>query len=282
MKTETESVTEADPEAETAVGYIRLSQDGKSLDRQRRDIEDYASERDAELLTIYDEGKRSSGFDTDCPEYTALCEHVDDGGVDTVIFKQRENPSLAAGLNRVSCVVTFRNSPKPTDLGPLGCSLEVSKAVHPPSMRQYSATHRTRRTTFVGSSVGRSKRYSRIRRRTFRSPTETPGTDVSRIGITAVWPRQWLPTDDGCNPRNGACHPRTLNIPTQRKRDGSRVRGNPRPFGAGRRSNRCGLCSEYARPTRHTVRYPASRPTVPTGWPLSHRPFPHSTESYRV
>jgi|GEM_PF-4627660 len=42
---------------ETAVGYIRLSQDGKSLDRHRRDIKDYASARDVELLTVYDEGK---------------------------------------------------------------------------------------------------------------------------------------------------------------------------------------------------------------------------------
>lgn len=77
MTTETES--------EIAVGYIRLSQDGKSLARQRRDVEDYAIEHGAELVTIYDEGKRSSGFDTDRPEYTALREHVADGTVDTVI-----------------------------------------------------------------------------------------------------------------------------------------------------------------------------------------------------
>jgi DNA invertase Pin-like site-specific DNA recombinase len=72
-------------ETETAVGYIRLSQDGKSLTRQRRDIKNYATERDAELLTVYDEGKRASGFDTNRPEYTALREHVADGDVDTVI-----------------------------------------------------------------------------------------------------------------------------------------------------------------------------------------------------
>ncbi|EMA48402.1 recombinase family protein [Halococcus thailandensis] len=72
-------------ESDTAVGYIRLSQDGKSLNRQRRDVEDYATERGVELITVYDEGKRSSGFDTNRPEYTALREHVADGGVDTVI-----------------------------------------------------------------------------------------------------------------------------------------------------------------------------------------------------
>ncbi|WP_256684935.1 recombinase family protein [Halococcus qingdaonensis] len=77
MTTETES--------DTAVGYIRLSQDGKSLNRQRRDVKDYATGRGVELITVYDEGKRSSGFDTDRPEYTALREHVADGGVDTVI-----------------------------------------------------------------------------------------------------------------------------------------------------------------------------------------------------
>jgi DNA invertase Pin-like site-specific DNA recombinase len=71
--------------AETAVGYIRLSQDGKSLVRQRRDVENYAQEQEVELLRIYDEGKRSSGFDTDRPEYTALREHVADGDVDTVL-----------------------------------------------------------------------------------------------------------------------------------------------------------------------------------------------------
>jgi DNA invertase Pin-like site-specific DNA recombinase len=83
MPTETE--TESRVETETAVGYIRLSQDGKSLTRQRRDVEDYAGERGAELVTIYNEGKRASGFDTDRPEYTALREHVADGSVDTVI-----------------------------------------------------------------------------------------------------------------------------------------------------------------------------------------------------
>jgi DNA invertase Pin-like site-specific DNA recombinase len=36
-------------------------------------------------VAVYGEGKRSSGFDTDRPEYTVLREHVADGGVNTVI-----------------------------------------------------------------------------------------------------------------------------------------------------------------------------------------------------
>lgn len=69
---------------DTAVGYIRLSQDGKSLDRQRRDVETYADEHGYTLDEIYNEGKRTSGFDADRPEYTALLAHVEEGNVDVV------------------------------------------------------------------------------------------------------------------------------------------------------------------------------------------------------
>lgn len=71
--------------SETAVGYLRLSQDGKSLDRQRRGVEDYAAAHDYALAEIYNEGKRASGFNTDRPEYTALLDHIETGSVDAVI-----------------------------------------------------------------------------------------------------------------------------------------------------------------------------------------------------
>jgi DNA invertase Pin-like site-specific DNA recombinase len=70
---------------DTAVGYLRLSQNGKSLDRQRRDVEDYAAENGDTLVELYNEGTRASGFDTDRPEYQALLTHVGEGGVDAVI-----------------------------------------------------------------------------------------------------------------------------------------------------------------------------------------------------
>lgn len=69
----------------TAVGYIRLSQDGKSLDRQRRDVEHYADNHGYPLAEIYNEGKRASGFDTDRPEYQALLDHIETGTVATAI-----------------------------------------------------------------------------------------------------------------------------------------------------------------------------------------------------
>jgi DNA invertase Pin-like site-specific DNA recombinase len=69
----------------TAVGYIRLSQDGKSLDRQRRDVEAYTTENGYTLETIYNEGKRASGFDTNRPEYQALLNHLETGNGDAVV-----------------------------------------------------------------------------------------------------------------------------------------------------------------------------------------------------
>ncbi|WP_224332895.1 recombinase family protein [Haloprofundus halobius] len=68
-----------------AVAYLRLSQDGKSLERQQRDVEDYADEHGLGLVRTYNEGKRSSGFDDDRPEYQALLEYVDRDHVDAVI-----------------------------------------------------------------------------------------------------------------------------------------------------------------------------------------------------
>jgi len=68
-----------------AVGYIRLSQDGMSLERQQRDIENYADSGAFELVKVYNEGKRASGFDEDRPEYQAMLDDVDDGGVDVVV-----------------------------------------------------------------------------------------------------------------------------------------------------------------------------------------------------
>jgi DNA invertase Pin-like site-specific DNA recombinase len=70
---------------ETAVGYIRLSQDGKSLDRQRRDVTDYADTNGYALAEIYNEGKRASGFNTDRPEYQALLDHIDTSDTSAVV-----------------------------------------------------------------------------------------------------------------------------------------------------------------------------------------------------
>lgn len=71
--------------SESAVGYLRLSQDGKSLERQRRDVESYADDQGFDLVDVYNEGKRTSGFDDDRPEYQALLSRLEDGDVDAVV-----------------------------------------------------------------------------------------------------------------------------------------------------------------------------------------------------
>ncbi len=57
---------------DTAVGYLRLSQDGHSIERQRHDVEAYANTNGFALVEIYNEGKRASGFDADRPKYTCV------------------------------------------------------------------------------------------------------------------------------------------------------------------------------------------------------------------
>lgn len=71
--------------SETAVGYIRLSQDGKSLERQRRDVEEYADAEGFDLVEVYNEGRHASGFDEDRREYQALLEQVSSGDVGAVV-----------------------------------------------------------------------------------------------------------------------------------------------------------------------------------------------------
>lgn len=76
--------------SETAVGYIRLSQDGKSLERQRGDVEEYAGENDLDLVEVYNEGRRASGFNSGRPEYQSLLEDVNSGDIAAVVV-----PNLA-------------------------------------------------------------------------------------------------------------------------------------------------------------------------------------------
>lgn len=68
-----------------AVGYIRLSQDGKSLERQQRDIEEYAAAEGLELVQVYNEGKGESGYDTDRTEYKEMLADVEDDEISAVV-----------------------------------------------------------------------------------------------------------------------------------------------------------------------------------------------------
>lgn len=74
-----------------AIGYTRLSQDSDtSIDRQKRHIREYASDHGFELETIYDDGERSSGFETESrDEYQRVRERVRDNDVDAVVVNDK-------------------------------------------------------------------------------------------------------------------------------------------------------------------------------------------------
>ena len=73
-----------------ALGYTRLSQRSDvSIDRQKKLIRDYCAEHGLDLVDIYDDGQRSSGFDDDRPAYNDMMERVRAGEVDAVVVRDR-------------------------------------------------------------------------------------------------------------------------------------------------------------------------------------------------
>lgn len=66
-----------------AVGYTRLSQDSDtSIARQKKHIQEYATERGFELQQIFDEGEGASRFDTTREEYDKLVQAAPVQGID--------------------------------------------------------------------------------------------------------------------------------------------------------------------------------------------------------
>lgn len=65
-----------------------------SLDRQCRDVTDYADEHGYILDEIYNEGKQASGFDTNRPKNNTLLDHIDTGGVDAIVVPNFSSPAI--------------------------------------------------------------------------------------------------------------------------------------------------------------------------------------------
>lgn len=76
-----------------AVGYTRLSQDGKSLPEQRQQIEDYCDDRSLEVVEVYSDGEHASGYTTKRSQYQALLDRLDEDDVGHVVVR---------GLSRLS------------------------------------------------------------------------------------------------------------------------------------------------------------------------------------
>ncbi len=76
----------------TALGYSRLSQQSDtSIERQERNIRDYADENGFRLASpIYSDGQGASGWETDeRPEYQQLKDELSSGAVDAVIVNDK-------------------------------------------------------------------------------------------------------------------------------------------------------------------------------------------------
>lgn len=84
-----------------AVGYTRLSQQSDtSIERQRSHIEEYADERGWQLATVYDDGERASGFDSNREQYQRLRDRVrDDADVGAVVVNDKRR--LARDIDEV-------------------------------------------------------------------------------------------------------------------------------------------------------------------------------------
>lgn len=71
-----------------AIGYTRLSQDGRSIPEQKQDIREYCDRHELVLEDIYDDGERASGYSIDDrPRYQTLRELVQNGETDAVVVR---------------------------------------------------------------------------------------------------------------------------------------------------------------------------------------------------
>jgi DNA invertase Pin-like site-specific DNA recombinase len=73
-----------------AIGYTRLSQSSDtSIPRQTEHIKDYADKHNYNLQCIYDDGERSSGFDSTREEFQKVRENVSNGAVDAIVVNDK-------------------------------------------------------------------------------------------------------------------------------------------------------------------------------------------------
>lgn len=75
--------------SEIAVGYVRLSEQGKSIPAQRSLIREYCESRGFDLIEIYDDGQRSSGYSEEREQYQAMLARLEEGDVGHVVVRDR-------------------------------------------------------------------------------------------------------------------------------------------------------------------------------------------------
>lgn len=91
---ESEARNEDHPSAPSAVGYVRLSQESdRSITNQKAEIREFCAERGLDLVRIYDDGERSSGFNATRPAYQEMLVDVEDEGIEAIVTRARDRLS---------------------------------------------------------------------------------------------------------------------------------------------------------------------------------------------
>lgn len=101
-------------------GYVRLSQQGRdtSIEKQKESLRKYCSNNDLNLVTTLNDGKNTSGFDTNREKYQTLIERIDAGKVGAVVVRDRARLSRDFD-ERLRLITMFRQT---------GCELHVVEA----------------------------------------------------------------------------------------------------------------------------------------------------------
>lgn len=74
----------------SAIGYTRLSQSSDtSIPRQKEHVREYADAHGFELEHIYDDGERSSGFDSEREQFQLVRDEVSEGAVDGIVVNDK-------------------------------------------------------------------------------------------------------------------------------------------------------------------------------------------------
>lgn len=77
-----------------AVGYVRLSQESdRSITAQKEEIRQFCADQGLDLLRIYDDGERASGFDDTRPAYQEMLVAVEDEEIGAIVARDRDRLS---------------------------------------------------------------------------------------------------------------------------------------------------------------------------------------------
>lgn len=81
--------------SETAVGYARLSQNGRSIPEQIEAIEEYCKRKGLVLVNegLYSDGVNSSGYSADREAYQNMLDRIEGDDVDHVVVRDRSRLS---------------------------------------------------------------------------------------------------------------------------------------------------------------------------------------------